>query len=198
MPENHARDAALAVLQTVWPPSLVAATARLVTADVVARVQALNDDLGDVFDLALALAGHDDRAGLLPRDVDGALALAATTKTPAALLLAMAEQLRRKLRVVRLAPLLEALCADALQGQGAGVVEVLRALSMERQVEATVVVDALQRAAARAALVGEGVAAVGSRLRSSRPPSAGQIAAAGGVGAARILAAASSSGGRSA
>jgi UDP-N-acetylglucosamine:LPS N-acetylglucosamine transferase len=34
MPENHARDAALAVLQTVWPPSLVAATARLVTPDV--------------------------------------------------------------------------------------------------------------------------------------------------------------------
>jgi len=198
MPENHARDAALAVLQTVWPPSLVAAAARLVTADVVARVDDLGDDLGDVFDLALALAGHDDRAGLLGRDVDAALATVATTTTRAALLVAMADQLQRKFRVGRLAPLLEALGADALQGQGAGVVEVLRSLAPERQVDAAVVVDALQRAAARAGLVGEGIAAVGLRLRASRPPAAGQVATAGGVGAARILAAAAPSGGRSA
>jgi predicted glycosyltransferase len=198
MPENHARDAALAVLQTVWPPSLVAATARLVTADVVARVHALGDDLGDVFDLALALAGHDDRAGLLPHDVEAALALVAATTTKAALLAAMADQLQRKFRVAKLLPVLTQLGGDALAGQGAGVVEVLRSLAPERQVDAVVVVNALQRAAARAGLVGEGIAAVGVRLRSSRPPTVAQVAAAGGVGAARILAAASSSRERSA
>jgi hypothetical protein len=132
------------------------------------------------------------------RDVDLALALVATTQTKAALLVAMADQLQRKFRVTKLAPLLEAVGADALHGQGSGVVEVLRALPPERQVDAVVVVDALQRAAARAGLSGEGLVAVGARLRASRPPSMGQIAAAGGVGAARILAAASSSGGRSA
>jgi UDP-N-acetylglucosamine--N-acetylmuramyl-(pentapeptide) pyrophosphoryl-undecaprenol N-acetylglucosamine transferase len=193
MPENHAREAALAVLQTVWPPSHVAAAARLVSAGVVARAHTLGDDLGDVFDLALALAGHDDRAGLVERDVDAALALVATTTTKAALLVAMADQLQRKFRVARLLPVLTQLGADALAGQGAGVVEVLRSLPPERQVDAVVVVDALQRAAARAGLVGEGIAAVGLRLRASRPPTPGQVAAAGGVGAARILAAASSS-----
>ena len=198
MPENHARDAALAVLQTVWPPSLVAATARLVTADVVARVHAFGDDIGDVFDLALALAGHDDRAGLMLRDVEAALAIVAVTTTRAALLVAMADQLQRKFRVVKLAPLLEAVGADVLRGQGAGVIEALRALPPERQVDAAVVVDALQRAAARVGLSGEGLLAVAARLRSSRPPSAAQVAAAGGVGAARILAAASSPRGRSA
>ena len=121
----------------------------------------------------------------------------ATTQTKAALLVAMADQLQRKFRVTKLAPLLEAVGADALHGQGSGVVEVLRALPPERQVDAVVVVDALQRAAARAGLSGEGLVAVGARLRAS-PPSVGQIAAAGGVGAARIRAAASSSGGRSA
>jgi predicted glycosyltransferase len=200
MPENHARDAALAVLQTVWPPSHVAAAARLVTADVVARTSVLGDDLGDVFDLALALAGHDDRAGLLPRDVDAALSLAAATMTKSAQLVAMADQLQRKFRVVKLGAALEGLGAEALAGQGAGVVEVLRALAPERQVDAAVVVDALQRAAARAGLVGGGIADVALRLRASRPPTPGQVATAGGVGAARILAASSSSsvtGGRS-
>jgi hypothetical protein len=139
------------------------------------------------------LAGHDDRAGLVERDVDAALALVATTTTKAALLVAMADQLQRKFRVARLLPVLTQLGADALAGQGAGVVEVLRSLPPERQVDAVVVVDALQRAAARAGLVGEGIAAVGLRLRASRPPTPGQVAAAGGVGAARILAAASSS-----
>jgi UDP-N-acetylglucosamine--N-acetylmuramyl-(pentapeptide) pyrophosphoryl-undecaprenol N-acetylglucosamine transferase len=193
MPENHARDAALAVLETIWPPSLVAAADRLVRADVVAAVERRNEDLGDVFDLALALAGHTDRAGLVERDLDAALGLVESLGASASILVAVADQLQRKFRVTKLEPALRALDGDALAGQGASLIELLRVLVPERHVDATIIVDALNRAATRAELVGEGLATLSARLQTSRPPTSGQIVAAGSVAAARILASATRS-----
>ncbi len=193
MPENHARDAAIAVLATIWPPSLVAAAERLVRPDIVAAVERRGEDLGDVFDLALSLAGHDDRAGLAERDVRAAVALVESLGTRASVLVAMAEQLHRKFRVAQLEPVLQALGGDALAGQGAFVLDLLRALVPERQVDAVVIVDALQRAATRASVAGMGLATLSTRLQTTRPPTAAQIAAAGSVAAARILASATRS-----
>jgi hypothetical protein len=201
MPVNHARDAALAVLATVWPPSLVAAAERLVRDDVVAAVEGLGDDLGDVFDLALALAGHDDRAGLHEGDVDAAIALRRGAETSAAMLTGLAEQLTRKFKVGGgtarsrdLGGALQALTGGDLAGQAAAVVDVLRALAPERHADAAAVVDAVLRAAERAGLSGEGLSSVAARLRTSRPPTPAQVGAAGGVAAARILAAGSARG----
>lgn len=191
MPMNHARDAALAVLATLWPPSLVTAAERLVRDDVVAAVAALGDDLGDVFELALALAGHDDRAGLREVDVEAAIALRRGAETSAAMLTGLAEQLTRKFKVRDLRVALQVLTAGSLAGQAAAVVDVLRALAPERHADVVAVTDAVLRAADRAGLAGEGVSSVAARLRTTRPPTPAQVGAAGGVAAARILAAGS-------
>jgi len=186
MPENHARDAALAVLQTVVPPSLAAAMARLVTVEVVATTMALGADLKDVFDLALALDGHDDRAGLELVHVQRALDLCRRAEATPAMLVQLAEQLDKKLRVRDLDSQLVALCGGAVTGQHQAVLELLKACTPERHVDAAVMVDAVQQAALRLSFSGLGLSQAVAGFKTTRPPGPVIVAQVGSINAARL------------
>lgn len=190
MPRGHAKDAALSILALLWPPSLIAAAAAVVDDAFVVAVERSDSDLAAVCSLALALAGHDDRAGLRRRDLEQALALCASATVPAAVLVRLVEHARRRFLVVdteALVTAVEGMCgATAVDGQHGALLELFTTLGPERQVPIALicaaVVDAIDSAVGR----GVDVAGVASALRVSRPPSAPAVQRAGSVVVARL------------
>ncbi len=190
MPRGHAKEAAAAILGLVWPPSLLRAAMEIVDDDVIALLRASNESLGPVTTLALAVAGHDDRAGLQRKDVIAALHLCAATHADAAVLVRVLEQLRRKFLIDDAAELVRVagdLCAaNAIDGQHVSLLEILGALLPERQVPVAVIgmaiVDAVNSAVGR----GVDVFGVATALRTARAPTAAAIQQAGSVGLAKL------------
>jgi predicted glycosyltransferase len=186
MPENHAKDAAIAILQTQLPPSLAAALARLVTDDVVEATVALGAELKDVVELALALAGHRDLAGLESLQVQRAVELCRRTEASPLVLVQLAEQLDKKWHVHDLDAQLVALCGGAISGQHHAVVEFLKACTPERHVDAALLIDALQQAALRLSFSGLGLSQALVGFKTTRPPGPVLVQQAGSVNAARL------------
>ena len=186
MPTNHAKDAAIAILQTQLPPSLAAALDRLVTDDVVEATVALGAELKDVVELALALAGHRDRAGLEALQLQRAVELCRRTEASPLVLVQLAEQLDKKWHVNDLDAHLVALCGGANSGQHHTVVEFLKACTPERHVDAALLIDALQQAALRLSFSGWGLSQALVRFKTTRPPGPVLVQQAGSVNAARL------------
>lgn len=165
MPENHAKDAAREVLSLVLPPSLLRAACDVVDD---AFVKAANDaaaSIGDVVDLAVALQGKGDRAGLDKNSAQQALALVTSTETPAPALVRIIEQLKKKARVDDVAALTQTLLqTPSIAGQHGGLVLLLGALVPERSVDGKELVRALVDAADRAADEGRDVATLARTL----------------------------------
>ncbi len=187
MPDNHARDAALAVLSLVWPPSVLEAARRLVTEERCADATRCDSSMGDVIALAHVLAGHDDRAGLVDTDVDNALALVRDSGQGAATLVALAEQLQKKFLVRDVRAAVASVCAIAARGHAvSSITELFRAFAPERAVDVDVVTRAIDDAANAALLAGVGLGAIALRLKATRPPPHELVRARGSVNAARL------------
>lgn len=177
MPENHAKDAAAAVLSLWVTPSVLRAACAALDDAVLAALGSApalgRGAVGDVVDLAVALQTHADRAALDHDAVLAAATLSTSTSTPPATLVKLIEQLKKKVRVDDAAALvLRLLEAPAFVGQPLGVLALVSALVPERGLDGAVVVDAVIDAADRAASAGKDAAAVARALPSVVVPPA--------------------------
>ena len=165
MPQNHARDAAREVLSLVLAPSLLKAADATLSDAFVAAARDAREPIGDVIDLALALQGKNDRAGV---DAAAALQLVTSTATPAAALTRVIEQLRKKVRVDDVADLCSVLLASpAIAGQHGALFALLQTLTPERGTDGRLVVEAIVRAAERAANEGKDLMTLARALPST-------------------------------
>lgn len=180
VPENHARDAAAAVLSLWMTPSVLRAAcaslddavlSALGAAPALGRGPAIS--VGDVVDLAVALQAHGDRAALDSDAVLAAATLSTSTSTPPLTLVKVIEQLKKKVRVDDAAALVQRLLeAPAFAGQPVSVLALVSALVPERGLDGAVVVDAVIDAADRAASAGKDAAALARALPSVVVPPA--------------------------
>ena len=102
------------------------------------------------------------------------------------MLVQLAEQLDKKLRVRDLDSHLVALCGGPVAGQHHAVLELLKACTPERHVDAAVMVDAVQQAAVRLSFSGLGLSQAVAGFKTTRPPGQVAVAQVGSVNAARL------------
>ena len=189
MPRGHAREAAAAILALLWPPSLLKAAVTAVDDELIAAVDAGGENLGAVVALALSIAGHDDRAGLDKADLLAAVALCRTTGAAGAVIARVLEQLRRRFLVDDdvIVDIVQRVCGAAnIDGQHASLLEIVTALTPERQVPAAVICAAIVDAVDAGVGRGVDVFGIATALRASRAPSATSVQQAGSVGLARL------------
>ncbi|MEW5848332.1 MAG: glycosyltransferase [Myxococcota bacterium] len=150
VPTNHARDAAAQLLELVLPPSVVRHAVRVVDEELLVRCGATGVALGELVDVALALAGDDvDRAALDPEPAMELLETAQGCGASTSVTTRLVSLLGRKLRGSGGSPSDVAQAIGALlehpgvRGQWSALVTLARTLGSERELPAAALVEQL-------------------------------------------------------